>query len=247
MKWHNNSELRLDDIIGESSALKRTLELTKRAAATDAAVLVFGERGSGKELIARAIHRVSLRRNNSFITVTSAAAAGRSLASELFGESVKKPGRLELANGGTLFLDEIADFPPDLQARLLEMLERREFQRAGSSTVRVNVRFIAATRYDLGKLVAEGRFRQDLFDQVNASLIRIPSLRERRDDIPLLAHYFMQKFSRRVNKNIRVIPPEVLQTLIERDWPGNVRELESFIQRSVALTEGSTLLVPPAY
>jgi len=217
-----------------------------RAATSDATVLVFGERGSGKELISRAMHRVSMRRNNSFVTVTCAA-AGLPLAKELFGESVKKPGLLELADGGTLFVDEISELPPDLQPRLLEVLERREFQRPGSSMVRVNVRFIVATRYDLEKLVADGRFRRDLYHQLKASSIRIPSLRERCDDIPLLAHYFVQKFSRRVNKNIRFIPPEVRQALIERDWPGNVRELENFIERSVGLTQGATLLVPPEY
>ena len=248
-----DSELTFQEIIGQSPALKRVLERVKKVAATDDTVLVVGEAGSGKESIARAIHRISPRRRDSLVKVNCSATATGLLESELFGDekSVSQAdggetiGRLESANQGTLFLHEIADFPLDLQPKLLRLLERREFARKGSMRrIPVNVRLIASSTYDLGKRVAERRFRQDLYDQLNISPIRVPPLRERREDIPLLVGYFVQRFARRSNKRIEAIPPETMNTLMKWDWPGNVRELENFIERAVVLTKGLTLQAP---
>ena len=241
-----------EEIVGESPALKQVLAQAKKLALSDTTVLLVGAAGSGKESVARAIHRVSARRNESFVKV-HCAIPGAKLEGELFGyekgafdgTTHEKTGRLELANKGTLFLDEITKFPLDLQPKLLRALKRGEFERLGSTrTIRVNVRLIAATRQDPGKLVAENRFREDLYHQFSASLIQVPPLRERREDIPPLVHYFVQKFARRMNKHIESIPPETMDAMLNYHWPGNVRQLENFIERSVILTEGSTLRAP---
>ena len=247
------SEDHFQEIVGESPALKRMLELATKVARDDSPLLILGEAGSGKESIARAVHRISARRNNSFVKVHCATAADAMLASELFGlekggeGKSGKVGHLELANKGILFLDEIAHMPLVLQSKLVRLLERRKFERQGSTTsIQVNVRLIAATRYHLGERVAEQMFRRDLYDQLNVFPIWVPPLRERRDDIPLLARYFMQTFARRMNKHIESIPDETMSFLMNSEWPGNVRQLENLIERSVVLTEGSALQVPLA-
>ena len=240
------------EIVGESPALKHLLELGMKAAASDAALLILGETGSGKESIARAIHRTSRRRNESFVKVNCDVPEGR-LGEVLFGnakEAHKQPGEkigcLEMADRGILFLDEIALVPPDLQARLLQLLQHREFERwNGRTGIPVDVRLIASTKYDLAERVAEQTFLSDLYDQLNIFPIRVPPLRERREDMPLLARYFMQKFSRRLNKEIDSIPAETMKFLVNSDWPGNIRQLENLIEQSVIWTDGSVLQVPP--
>jgi formate hydrogenlyase transcriptional activator len=242
-----------EEVIGTSSALNEALASAKQLAVSDAAVLIAGERGSGKELFARVIHRASRRRKKSFVQVDCVTTARELLERELFGFEKgafdgavsNEIGGLEMADKGTLFLNEIARFPLDIQPKLVHLLERGEFERLGRSRIlRVNVRFIAATRHDIAKWIAGNRFRQDLYDQFNTSLIRIPPLRERREDIPLLVHYFTQRFARRINKDIQVIAPETISVLLNYDWPGNVTQLEHFIQRSVILTEGPRLQAP---
>jgi formate hydrogenlyase transcriptional activator len=245
------SENSSQEIVGESPALKRVLKLARKVAPSDAPVLILGESGSGKELLARAVHRISLRRNESFMKVNCAAAAGGMLESQILGHERgadgkgRTRGHIELANNGILFLDEIADIPLDLQSKLLRLLERGEIKRLGSAfDIPVNVRLIVTTRCDLGERVAEQMFCGDLYDRLNVFPIRVPPLRERRDDIPLLARYFMQKFARRMNKYIETIPAETMSFLMHSDLPGNVRQLENLIERSVALTEGPALRVP---
>lgn len=247
------SEMNFEEIVGESVTLKRTLAQAKTVASSDATVLVLGETGTGKELIARAIHRMSTRSKGSFIKVNCAAIPTGLLESELFGHErgaftgaiSQKVGRLELAHEGTLLLDEIGDISMELQPKLLRVLQDHEFERLGGTrTIRVNVRLIAATNRDLAKSVAEREFRSDLYYRLNVFPIRVPPLRERARDIPLLVRYFVQKFSRRMNRNIETIPAETMGALAAWDWPGNVRELENFIERSVILTEGSVLRVP---
>jgi formate hydrogenlyase transcriptional activator len=249
------SELNFEEIIGESQVLKRVLEQAKTVAGSDATVLILGETGTGKELIARAIHRMSLRSDASFIKMNCAAIPTGLLESELFGHEKgaftgaisQKIGRLELADKGTLFLDEVGDIALELQPKLLRVLQDQEFERLGATrTIGVDVRLIAATNQDLTKIIAEKQFRSDLYYRLNVFPIRIPPLRERREDIPLLVHYFVHKFSSRMNKAIDSIPSETMQALCSWDWPGNVRELENFIERSVILTVGSVLRVPLA-
>ncbi|HSZ01910.1 MAG TPA: sigma 54-interacting transcriptional regulator [Terriglobales bacterium] len=247
-----HAENGFDEIVGESSQLKQVLRLLIKVAQSDAPVLILGEAGSGKELIARAIHRISARRNESFLKV-NCEAAGRMPESDLFGQErgtegeSRKIGHLELANPGIVFLDEIADVPITLQAKLLRLLERREFERLGGTySIRTNVRLIATTKYDLGERVAEQMFLGDLYDKLNVFPIQVPPLRERRDDIPLLAQYFQQKFARRMNKPVESISAETTSWLTNSDWPGNVRQLENLIERSVALTDGVALQVSPA-
>jgi formate hydrogenlyase transcriptional activator len=244
-----------EEIVGDGSELKRMLKLAMKVARSDAPVLILGESGSGKELIARAIHRISARKNQSFVKVNCAlelSAAG-TLESDLFRQEnvaqdeSRKIGHVELADHGTLFLDGIAYLRLDLQARLLDLLERQEIEREdGAKMTAVNVRLIASTEDDLGERVAKEMFRGDLYDRLNVFSIPVPALRERRDDIPLLARYFMQKFARRLHKHIDTIPDETLSFLTNSDWPGNVRQLENLIERSVILTQGSTLRVPRA-
>ena len=242
-----------EEIVGDSRTLKRMLKLAMKVASSDAPVLILGEDGSGKELIARAIHRISTRKNQSFVKVncTAEPSAAAMLERHMFGlenesqDERKKIGYVELANEGTLFLDEIAHLSLGLQAELLQLLWRQEIERVGGKHgIGVNIRVIATTQYDLGECVAKEMFRGDLYDQLNVFPVQVPALRERRDDIPLLVRYFMQKFARRLNKHIETIPAETLSFLTNSDWPGNVRQLENLIERSVALTEGSVLYVP---
>jgi len=247
------SENSFEEIVGDSPALKRMLRLAMKAARNDAPRLILGEAGSGKELIARAIHRISVRRNESFVKIDCSTADEGVLECDLFGRAAEadgkgqKTGRMEMANKGILFLDGIAQLPLGIQAKLLRLLERREFERVGSThSVRVNVRLIASTKCDLGERVAEEMFHDDLYDQLNIFPIPVPALRERREDIPLLAHYFMQTFGRRISKQIESIPAETMSLLMNSDWPGNVRQLENLIQLSVVLNEGPTLRVPLA-
>ncbi|MBZ5701855.1 MAG: sigma 54-interacting transcriptional regulator [Acidobacteriia bacterium] len=244
-----------EDVIGESAGLKRVLKQIETVAPTDATVLILGETGTGKELIARAIHRLSSRSAQAFVRLSCAAIPAGLLESELFGHEkgaftgaiAQKIGRLELAHKGTLFLDEIGDLPLELQPKILRALQEREFERIGSTrTIPVNFRLVAATNRDLARMVAAGQFRSDLYYRLRVFPIVAPPLRERREDIPLLVRYFVDKYSRRMDKHIDTIPPEALQVLARWDWPGNVRELENFIERAVILTTGSVLRVPLA-
>jgi formate hydrogenlyase transcriptional activator len=251
MREETNSTLSFPDIIGESPAMQRVLESAKKAAVGDATVLIRGEAGTGKELVARALHHLSARRNKSFVRI-NCTADGDTLESALFGREDRggnnapgsSMGARESADQGSVFLDEVGNVPFHLQAKLLQVLQKQEFQPAGSSRViRVNVRLIVATKHDLARSVVEGKFRSDLFYRLNVFPIYVPPLRERREDIPLLVRRFAQKFARRMNKHIDTVSDEIINVLTQRDWPGNVRELENLIQRSVASTEGSTLRV----
>lgn len=244
-----------EGIVGDSPALKRLLADIRAVAPSYATVLILGETGTGKELVAGAVHRLSSRRNASFITLNCAALPSGLLESELFGYEkgaftgalTRKIGRLELADKGTLLLDEIGDLPLEMQVKLLRVLQDQEFERIGATTtIRVNARIIAATNQDLAKNVGEGQFRSDLFYRLNIFPIRVPSLRERSSDIPLLVRHFVQQFSQRMNKKIETVPQEVIDDLMKRNWPGNVRELEHFIERAVILTDGPVLQAPLA-
>ncbi|MGH9437055.1 MAG: sigma 54-interacting transcriptional regulator, partial [Terriglobia bacterium] len=248
------SKFNFGEIVGESAELKDVLQQVETVAPTDSTVLILGETGTGKELIARAIHDLSTRHEKTFITVNCSALPSGLLESELFGHekgaftgsASRQIGRLELANHGTLFLDEIGDIPLDIQPKLLRVLQERQFERLGSAqTITVDVRLIAATNRDLEAIVEEGRFRSDLYYRLNVFPITLPPLRERTGDIPLLARYFLEKYGRRMGKNIESILAETLHTLSRYPWPGNVRELEHFIERAVILTSGSILRVPP--
>lgn len=248
-----NSNPGFEEIIGQSEPLRRMLDQIRIVAPSFSTVLILGETGTGKELVARAIHRLSTRRTGSFVTVNCATLPGELLESELFGHEKgafthafhQKLGRLELANKGTLFLDEIGDLPPATQPKLLRVLQDHEFERlGGTSTLRVDARLIAATNQDLAKSVSEGRFRRDLFYRLNVFPIRVPSLRERSSDIPLLVRHFVRKFAAIMNKNIETIPSEVLNAIVKRPWPGNVRELEHALERAVILTQGLELHTP---
>jgi formate hydrogenlyase transcriptional activator len=255
------SVLHFEEIVGESPALKHVLTQVNTVAPLDATVLILGETGTGKELIARAIHRMSSRKDSSFIKLNCAAIPTGLLESELFGHEKgaftgavsAKIGRLELADKGTLFLDEVGDIPLELQPKLLRVLQDQEFERLGGvRTIRVNIRLIAATNRDLAKSVAAREFRSDLYYRLHVFPVHMPPLRERAKDVELLVRYFVQKFSRRMNKQIETIPTETMNALIRWEWPGNVRELENFIERSVILSEGTILNVPlselrPAY
>jgi formate hydrogenlyase transcriptional activator len=249
------SVLNFEEIVGESPSLQHVLSQVNTVAPIDATVLILGETGTGKELIARAIHRMSARKDGSFIKLNCAAIPTGLLESELFGHEKgaftgavsAKVGRLELADKGTLFLDEVGDIPLELQPKLLRVLQDQEFERLGGvRTIRVNLRLIAATNRDLANRVAEGEFRSDLYYRLHVFPVHIPPLRERGTDIPLLVRYFVQKFSRRMNKQIETIPSEVMDALSRWEWPGNVRELENFIERSVILSSGTLLNVPLA-
>jgi formate hydrogenlyase transcriptional activator len=247
------SEFNFDEIIGESPALKRVLAQVELVASAATAVLILGETGTGKELIARAIHNHSPRRQRTFVKVNCAAIPGGLLESELFGHErgaftgaiAQKIGRFELADHGTLFLDEVADLPLDLQPKLLRVLQEQEFERLGSSrSQHVDVRVVAATNADLAKLVADRSFRSDLYYRLNVFPIHVPPLRERPEDVPLLVRYFVQKFSRRLNKNVQFIPAAAMDALTQYSWPGNIRELENLIERAVLLSPGRELRVP---
>jgi formate hydrogenlyase transcriptional activator len=247
------SEFNFDEIIGDSATLKRALAQVELVAPAGTAVLVTGETGTGKELIARAIHDLSPRRERTFVKINCAAIPSGLLESELFGHERgaftgavnQKIGRFELADRGTLFLDEIGDLPLELQPKLLRVLQEQEFERLGSNrTQRVDVRIVAATHQDLSKLVAERAFRSDLFYRLNVFPIHIPALRERPEDVPLLVRYFVQKFSRRLNKTVEYVPADAMEALTNYSWPGNVRELENLIERAVLLSPGKELRVP---
>jgi len=247
------SVLNFEEIVGESPALKHVLTQVNTVAPLDATVLILGETGTGKELIARAIHRMSSRKDSSFIKLNCAAIPTGLLESELFGHEKgaftgavsAKIGRLELADKGTLFLDEVGDIPLELQPKLLRVLQDQEFERLGGiRTIRVNLRLIAATNRDLAKSVAAREFRSDLYYRLHVFPVHMPPLRERGKDIQLLVRYFVQKFSRQMKKQIDNIPVETMEALTRWEWPGNVRELENFIERSVILSEGTTLNVP---
>jgi formate hydrogenlyase transcriptional activator len=249
------SEHNFEEIIGESPALRRILNQVETVAPTDSTVLLLGETGTGKELIARAIHNLSERRARALVKVNCAAIPTGLLESELFGHEkgaftgaiAQRIGRFELANHGTIFLDEVGDIPLDLQPKLLRVLQEQEFERLGSTrTMRVDVRLIAATNSNLAQRVQEKQFRDDLYYRLNVFPIVIPALRERREDIPLLVRHFVQKYGRRMKKPIDTIPATAMKALSEYHWPGNVRELENFIERAVILSRGSELQPPLA-
>jgi formate hydrogenlyase transcriptional activator len=247
------SEMNFEQIVGNSPALKQVLQLVETVAPSDSTVLLLGETGTGKELIARAIHDRSRRKDRTFVKLNCAAIPTGLLESELFGHEkgaftgaiAQKIGRMELADQGSLFLDEVGDIPVEIQPKLLRALQEREFERLGSTQTRkVNVRLIAATNRDLEKMVANREFRSDLFYRLNVFPIRIPPLRDRREDIPLLVSYFAQKFAKQMQKRIDAIPVAVMKGLTAWDWPGNIRELENFIERAVILTRGKALEAP---
>jgi formate hydrogenlyase transcriptional activator len=244
-----------DEIVGESSGLKRVLKQVEDVAPTDATVLILGETGTGKELIARAIHDLSPRRDHGFVRLNCSAIPSGLLESELFGHEkgaftgaiTQKIGRLELAHQGTFFLDEVGDLPLELQPKILRALQEKEFERVGGTrTIPVNVRLVAATNRDLAKMVNAGQFRSDLYYRLRVFPITIPPLRERRDDIPILIRYFLASHSKRMGRRIETIPAQTMQALVKWHWPGNVRELENFIERSVILSPGRVLRAPLA-
>ena len=247
------SEMGFEQIIGNSNSLKRVLQLVETVAPSDSTVLLLGETGTGKELIARAIHERSRRQERTFVKLNCAAIPTGLLESELFGHEKgaftgaisQKVGRMELADQGTLFLDEVGDIPIEIQPKLLRALQEREFERLGGiSTRRVNVRLVAATNRDLEKMVAAREFRNDLYYRLNVFPIRIPPLRERKEDIPLLVSYFVHKAAKQMQKRIDSIPAVMMKGLMAWDWPGNIRELENFIERAVILTRGRSLDAP---
>lgn len=259
-KLYLESEIRSDrnfegfeGIVGESPTLRYVLNMVETVAPRDSTVLLLGETGTGKELVARAIHERSRRRDRTLVKLNCAAIPSGLLESELFGHErgaftgaiAQKVGRLELADKGTLFLDEVGDIPLEIQPKLLRALQEREFERLGSTkTQSVNVRLIAATNRDLEKMVENREFRSDLYYRLNVFPIRIPPLRERREDIPLLVRFFTHRYARSMDKQIESIPSAAMKKLCAWHWPGNIRELENFIERSVILTQGSALQVP---
>lgn len=249
------TEHHFGDIIGENAALRAILKQVETVAPTDSTVLVRGETGTGKELIARAVHDLSPRKDRTFVKLNCAAIPTGLLESELFGHErgaftgaiSQKIGRFELAHQGTLFLDEVGDIPLELQPKLLRVLQEYEFERlGGTKTIRVNVRLVAATNRDLAEMMAEGRFRSDLYYRLNVFPITLPPLRERPDDIPRLVRHFTQAFARRMGRRIDTIPPSVMDDLLRYPWPGNVRELQNVIERAVILSKGPALQVPVA-
>ena len=248
------TERNFGEMVGESSAFQEVLRQIETVAPTDASVLILGETGTGKELIARAIHQLSRRNDRTFVKLNCAAIPTGLLESELFGHErgaftgaiAQRIGRFELADKGTLFLDEIGDIPLELQPKLLRALQEHEFERLGSTrTMRVDVRVVAATNRDIAKMVNQREFRSDLYYRLNVFPIQVPSLRERADDIPMLVRYFAQKYSRRMDRKIETIPSEIMAQLQAYSWPGNVRELENLIERAVILSRGDVLEVPP--
>ena len=239
-----------DNIVARSEKMQAVLALVERVAPTNSTVLLGGESGVGKDLIARAIHQHSNRSTGPFIKINSTAIPENLLESELFGyekgafsgATTSKPGKFELADKGTLFLDEIGDVPPAIQVKLLRVLQEREFERlGGTKTLKVDVRLIAATNRDLRAALEEGTFREDLYYRLNVVAIDIPPLRDHKEDIPALANFFLEKFARESGKPIRGITPEAMKLLLDFHWPGNVRELENIIERGVTLSSGSTL------
>jgi len=247
------SKTSFSEIVGQSAALRHVFKDVEIVAPTDSTVLIYGETGTGKELIARAIHNLSRRSSAPFVKINCAAIPTGLLESELFGHEkgaftgaiAQRVGRFELADGGTLFLDEIGDLPLELQAKLLRVLQDQEFERLGSAkTVRVDVRLVTATNCNLVEMVKAKQFRSDLYYRLNVFPLPMPSLRERREDIPLLVSHFVQKFAPRMGKSIESIPDDTLAALLEYDWPGNVRELQNLIERAVILSRGTALSIP---
>ena len=247
------TEYNFEEIVGESAALKRILKQVETVAPTDSTVLIRGETGTGKELIARAIHNLSKRRERTFVKMNCAAIPTGLLESELFGHErgaftgaiAQKVGRFELAHGGTLFLDEVGDIPLELQSKMLRVLQEQEFERLGSNrTIHVNVRLVAATNRDLARMAADKQFRGDLYYRLNVFPVTAPPLRERPEDIPLLVRYFAQKYARLMNRRIETVPAGAMTALAKYHWPGNIRELENLIERSVILSQGPDLHVP---
>ena len=248
-----SSEHRFEDIVGRSAAIQRVLEQVAIVAPTDSTVLLYGETGTGKELVARAIHNLSPRRAHPYVRMNCAAIPSGLLESEMFGHEkgaftgalMQRKGRFELADGGSLFLDEIGDISLELQPKLLRAIQEQEFERLGSSrTIQVNVRLIAATHRDLRAMIRDEKFREDLFYRFNVFPIEIPPLRERREDIPLLVNYFVSKVSMRIGRQIKSIPKRSMEMLISCMWKGNIRELANFIERAVILSRGHELEVP---
>jgi formate hydrogenlyase transcriptional activator len=246
------TELNFEEIVGRSDALRRVLKEVETVAPTDSTVLIYGETGTGKELIARALHNLSSRRANAFVKLNCAAIPTGLLESELFGHErgaftgaiTQRAGRFELANRGTVFLDEVGEIPLELQPKLLRVLQEREFERLGSTrTLRTDARLIAATNRDLASMVEEQKFRSDLYYRLNVFPVRVPALRERPEDIPLLVRHFVQQFSRRANKDIDTIPSETMSALMRYHWPGNIRELQNVIERAVIISSGTALRV----
>jgi formate hydrogenlyase transcriptional activator len=247
------TELKFEEIVGNSKVLARVLAQLDTVAPTDSTVLIYGETGTGKELIARAIHNLSSRKSNAFVKLNCAAIPTGLLESELFGHEkgaftgaiAQRIGRFELANRGTVFLDEIGDIPLELQPKLLRVLQEREFERLGSTrTLRTDARLIAATNRDLAAMVEEQKFRSDLYYRLNVFPVRVPPLRERREDIPLLVRHFVQQLSRRMTRSIETIPAETMSALVRYEWPGNIRELQNVIERAVIVSTGPVLKVP---
>ena len=247
------TEHNFEEIVGRSDALRRVLKQVETVAPTGSTVLIRGETGTGKELIARALHDLSPRRERTFVKLNCAAIPTGLLESELFGHEKgaftgaisQKVGRFELAHKGTLFLDEVGDIPPELQPKLLRVLQEQEFERLGSTkTINVDVRLVAATNRDLSAMVADGCFRSDLYYRLNVFPLVLPPLRERHDDIPLLVRHFTQRFARRMGRRIEAIPSAVMEALTRYPWPGNIRELQNVIERAVILSPGPTLQVP---
>ena len=246
------SELKFEEIIGQSAALRSVLSQIETVAPTDSTVLIYGDTGTGKELVARALHNLSSRGANAFVKLNCAAIPTGLLESELFGHErgaftgaiSQRIGRFELAHNGTVFLDEIGEIPLELQPKLLRVLQEREFERlGGTKTIRSDARLIAATNRDLASMVEEQKFRQDLFYRLNVFPIRVPPLRERTEDIPLLVRHFVQQFSRKMNKQIDSIPSDTMSALVRYDWPGNIRELQNVMERAVILSPGPALKV----
>jgi formate hydrogenlyase transcriptional activator len=247
------TELNFEEIVGKSAALRRVLQQVATVAPTDSTVLIYGETGTGKELVARAIHNLSSRQSNAFVKLNCAAIPMGLLESELFGHEkgaftgaiAQRIGRFELANRGTVFLDEVGEIPLELQPKLLRVLQEREFERLGSTrTLTTDARLIAATNRDLGSMVEEQKFRSDLFYRLNVFPVRVPSLRERPEDIPLLVRHFAEQCARRMNKKIETISSETLKQMRQYHWPGNIRELQNVIERAVILSAGPVLNVP---
>jgi formate hydrogenlyase transcriptional activator len=247
------TEHNFGEIVGDSAALREVLKKVETVAPTDATVLIRGETGTGKELVARAVHDLSPRQSRTFVKLNCAAIPTGLLESDLFGHEkgaftgaiAQKIGRFELAHQGTLFLDEVGDIPPELQPKLLRVLQEQEFERlGGTKTIKVDVRLVAATHRDLAKMVSEGRFREDLYYRLNVFPVVLPPLRERRDDIPRLVRHFTQRFARRMGRRIEAIPSAVMDALVRYPWPGNVRELQNIIERAVILSPGPSLQVP---
>jgi PAS domain S-box-containing protein len=247
------TENRFEDIIGNSKVLKRVLKQIETVAPTDSTVLILGETGTGKERLARAVHDLSPRRERAFVRINCASVPAGLLESELFGHErgaftgaiAQRIGRFELAHQGTLFLDEVGEIPLELQSKLLRVLQEKQFERLGNSrTMTTDVRIVAATNRDLGKLVASGQFRSDLFYRLSVFPVMVPPLRDRAEDIPLLVHFFLSRFTKRMGKTIDVVPPDTMQALCRYSWPGNVRELEHVVERAVILSTGPELRIP---